>query len=118
VKVLIVDDEPSIRFLLRIAFEAAGHDVVEAADGARALEAVAGEHPDGIATDYMMPVLDGRQLIARLREDPATTELPILLVSSSPGARNVEGADHFIAKPLDPQDVVVELERLVDGSAA
>jgi CheY-like chemotaxis protein len=113
--VLIVDDEPNIRFVLRIAFEAAGHAVVEASNGLRALDAVASARPDLVATDFMMPVLDGGQLIARLRSDPATADIRILLISASPGAKHVPGADDFLAKPLDPAIVVERVEALLEG---
>src|SRR3954452_5444259 len=106
--VLVVDDEASLRFILRLAFESAGHAVTEAGDGAAALEAVQAAKPDLVATDFMMPVMDGRELTSRLRADPETPSLPILLVSSSAGASRVEDADRFIQKPLDPLDFVEE----------
>jgi DNA-binding response OmpR family regulator len=115
--VLIVDDEPSIRFLLRFAFEDAGHTVMEAQDGKRALATIAASRPDLVTTDFMMPVLNGAQLIARLREDPETAEIPILLVSSSVGASKVEGADDFMQKPLDPAEAVDRAEALLRRNA-
>jgi CheY-like chemotaxis protein len=114
--VLIVDDEPSIRFLLRFAFETAGHTVVEASDGRRALAEVAASPPDLVTTDLMMPVLDGGELIARLRADPQTAGIPILLMSSSPGAKRVDGADDFMQKPLDPAEAVQRAETLLRGA--
>jgi two-component system phosphate regulon response regulator PhoB len=116
--VLIVDDEASLRFVLRIAFEAAGHAVVEASDGKTALDRVAETRPDVVATDFMMPRMDGQELIARLRGDPATAEMPILLVSSSRGASLVEGADAFMKKPLNPADVVAQAEELLRSRPA
>jgi len=104
--VLVVDDEPSLRFILRIAFESAGHTVTEASDGAAALEAIGSTKPDLVATDFMMPVMDGGELISKIRTDPETAALPVLLVSSSQGASKVEGADRFMQKPLNPMDVV------------
>jgi DNA-binding response OmpR family regulator len=115
--VLIVDDEPSIRFLLRLAFETAGHTVVEAPDGKRALAEVEASPPDLVTTDFMMPVLDGAGLIARLREEPGTAAIPILLISSSPGAGNVQGADDFMQKPLDPAEAVTRAEALLRSDA-
>jgi CheY-like chemotaxis protein len=114
-KVLIVDDEPSLRFVLRVAFEAAGHTVVEAGDGQSALARIAQATPDLVTTDFMMPRMGGQELIAHIREDPATADLPILLVSSSRGASRVEGADAFMKKPLDPAEVVTQAEQLLAG---
>src|SRR3954470_8659721 len=111
--VLVVDDEASLRFILRLAFESAGHSVSEAGDGAAALAAGRGAKPDPVATDFMMPVMDGRELISELRSDPETASLPILFVSSSVGASKVEGADRFMHKPLNPLDVVAEAAELL-----
>jgi two-component system chemotaxis response regulator CheY len=116
--VLVVDDEASLRFILRLAFEGSGHTVTEAADGAAALAAIQAAKPDLVATDLMMPVMDGRELISRLRADPATARLPILLVSSSEGASRIEGADRFMQKPLNPLDVVVEAAELLSRVAS
>jgi CheY-like chemotaxis protein len=116
--VLIVDDEPNIRFLFRVAFESAGFTVDEAADGASALERVAAAPPDLVTTDYMMPVLDGAALIERLRADPETKDVPIVLVSASPGAGRVEGADVFLHKPFDPSVLVAEATALLEQREA
>jgi CheY-like chemotaxis protein len=112
--VLIVDDEPNIRFLFRVAFEAAGFLVDEAPDGQQALERVAASRPDVVTTDYMMPVMDGAVLIERLRADPATADIAVVLVSASQGARRVEGADVFLHKPFDPSLLVAEATELLE----
>ena len=80
-KILVVDDEPDQRFLLRRIFQRAGHEVSEANDGAAALQAVQEAAPDLVVTDVMMPVMDGAELIRRLRGDPATAHIPILAAS-------------------------------------
>jgi len=117
-RVLVVDDEASLRFVLKLAFQSAGHTVAEAGDGRSALAEIATRKPDLVATDYMMPIMDGRELITELRNDPATAGLPIMLVSSSPSASEIEGADLFMQKPLDPMDVVTRAEALLDRAAA
>jgi DNA-binding response OmpR family regulator len=66
----------------------------------------------------MMPRMNGQELIARLREDSATADLPIVLVSSSRGASRVEGADVFMKKPLNPADVVARAEALLGSRPA
>jgi CheY-like chemotaxis protein len=101
---LVVDDEPSVRFLLRVAFEVAGHQVEEAPNGLAAIHAVEnGRTPDLVATDFMMPLMNGGELIARLRANPATADLPVILVSSSPGSERKTAADVFLRKPFDPE---------------
>ena len=116
-RVLVVDDEESVRFLLRVAFELAGFEVAEAPNGAAACELISSEPaPALVATDYMMPVMDGGELIQRLRTDPATASVPVMLISSSPGARERIGlADAFVQKPFDPTEVVATAERLLEG---
>ena len=102
-RILVVDDEASVRFLLRMAFELAGHQVEEAPNGLVAIQAVeGGRQPDLVATDFMMPLMNGGELIARLRANPVTTSLPIILISSSPGSERRTSADIFIRKPFDP----------------
>ena len=106
-RILIVDDESSMRFLLRMTFEMAGHDVDEAPNGLAAIQRVeGGRTPDLVATDFMMPLLNGGELIARLRANPATAHVPIILVSSSPGSERRTQADAFFRKPFDPDAMI------------
>lgn len=111
--ILIVDDESSMRFLLRATLEQAGHRVDEAANGLVAIELVEGGRiPDLVATDFMMPLMNGGELIDRLRRNPVTSAIPIILISSSPGSENRTTANAFFRKPFDPAlltDRVVEL---------
>ena len=79
--ILVVDDEPDQRFLLRRIFERAGHEVSDASNGAAALQAVRASAPDLVVTDVMMPVMDGVELIRCLRGDPATADIPVLAAS-------------------------------------
>ena len=96
-RILVVDDEPAQRFLLRRIFERAGHEVTDAGDGAAALRAARESPPDLVVTDMMMPVMDGNELIRRLRSEPATAGIPILATTGDPHLA-VE-ADAVIAKP-------------------
>jgi CheY-like chemotaxis protein len=98
-RVLVVDDEPDLRFVLRRLFERAGHEVVEAGDGAAALRSVEESRPDLVVTDIMMPVMDGAELIRRLRAEPTTATIPILSVSGD--WQLAVGADAALAKPYD-----------------
>src|SRR3954470_6607382 len=96
-----------MRFLLRVTFESAGHDVDEAPNGLVAIQRIeGGPPPDLIATDFMMPLMNGGELIARLRANPVTADVPVILVRSSPGSEQKTAADGFFRKPFDP----VELE--------
>ncbi len=107
----MVDDEPDLRFLLRDILESAGHEVVEAGNGVAALDRVAEQLPDLVVTDVMMPVMNGAELIRRLRTDPVAAGVPIVCVSG-----NVElsaGADAAVAKPFRAQDVLEAVDELV-----
>jgi CheY-like chemotaxis protein len=114
VRVLIVDDESSVRFLLRRVFEGAGYDVVEAHHGAAALARVADDYPDVVVTDMMMPVMGGAELIAHLRADPGTASIPIVVVTAELAfASHV--ADAVLPKPLKVGELL-EAVRSLAGS--
>jgi CheY-like chemotaxis protein len=108
---LVVDDEPDLRYLLRRIFETAGHEVREAGHGADALESVRVFPPDLVVTDVMMPVMDGVELMRRLRSDPATADIPIL-VASGHSALAV-AADRAIAKPYDSGKLMAAANELL-----
>jgi CheY-like chemotaxis protein len=98
-RILVVDDEPDQRFLLRRIFEQAGHEVTDAGDGAAAMRAVEKSAPDLVVTDMMMPVMDGATLIRCLRGAAATAHIPILAAS---GDSHLAGAaDAVVPKPYD-----------------
>lgn len=112
--ILIVDDESSIRFLVRITLEHAGFDVVEAHHGVAALERAKESQPALVVTDLMMPVMGGRQLIERLREDPETASIPIVVLSANSNLKADE-ADVAIGKPFQPQALLDIVQTLVEG---
>ena len=115
--ILVVDDERPLRELLAAAFADAGHRTVEARDGREALERVAAEPPDAVVADVMMPLMGGPELCRRLKADPATRDLPVVLMSAT-AARSAEGAgaDAFVAKPFDLERLEALLARLVGGA--
>jgi CheY-like chemotaxis protein len=98
-RILVVDDEPDQRFLLRRVLQRAGYEVSAANDGAAALRAVQESPPDLVVTDVMMPVMNGVELIRCLRGDTATAHIPILAAS---GDTHLAGAaDAVLAKPYE-----------------
>jgi CheY-like chemotaxis protein len=111
-RILVVDDEPDQRFLLRRIFERAGHEVSDAWNGAAALKAVQGSAPDLVVTDMMMPVMGGVELIRCLRDDPATADIPILAAS---GDTHLAGAaDAAVTKPYDWRHLLVVADALLE----
>lgn len=103
-RILIVDDEPDLRAMVRLILELAGHEVVEAHHGAAALQRLGEKHVDLVITDVMMPVMNGSELIDRLRADPERTNVRIIVLSASPHA--IERADHVMRKPFEPMHLV------------
>jgi CheY-like chemotaxis protein len=82
--ILVVDDDPGLRFMVRLILENAGHEVIEAAHGAAALNLISPPRlPDVVVTDLVMPVLGGEELIAHLRSAPTTATIPIVVVSGN-----------------------------------
>ena len=98
-RILVVDDEPDQRFLLRRIFEQAGHEVSDAGNGAAALQAVRESAPNLVVTDMMMPVMGGVELIRCLRADPAMARIPVLAASGD--THLADAADAVVLKPYD-----------------
>lgn len=115
-RVLVVDDEPSLLFLSRLSLELAGHEVVDAADGAIALEQLARADFDLVVTDLMMPVLDGNELLRRLREDPRTRDLPVIVYTSV--EQPEVDADAVLKKPAAPDELPMVVQRVLAGRSA
>jgi two-component system chemotaxis response regulator CheY len=109
--VLVVDDEPDLRFILRVYFERAGHQVIEAGNGEAALQLVTECHPNLVVTDIRMPIMDGLTLIKILRADHATVDIPILVMSSD--LASTGGADASLRKPYDKDELIEVAARLL-----
>jgi putative two-component system response regulator len=125
-RVLVADDTDSVRALFRKLLTADGHEVVAAADGVAALEAVAQHHPDVILLDVGMPRLDGLEVCRRLKADPATRLTPVVLVTGlsdmQDRIKGIEaGADEFLSKPVHPHELrarvfsLTRMKQLIDA---
>ena len=94
-----------MRFLVRVTLESAGYDVVEASQGAAALERAKESPPDLVVTDLMMPIMGGRELIDRLRSNPETASIPIIVLSAN-GNLRIGRADKALSKPFDIDELL------------
>jgi DNA-binding response OmpR family regulator len=121
VTVLVVDDDPVIMRLLEVNFEMEGYRVVTATDGAEALERIENERPDLVVCDIMMPVVNGLEVVERLRasDDEGLRALPVILLSAKAQASEVQkgldvGADDYITKPFDPLELIERVQALLE----
>jgi CheY-like chemotaxis protein len=111
-RILVVDDEPDERFLVCRALRQQGHDVTVAENGAAGLKAAQEWVPDLVVTDIMMPVMDGVELIRRLRGDPAVAGIPILAAS---GDTHLAGAaDAILNKRYNHHDLITIVNTLLE----
>ena len=123
VKVLVVDDEEAGRYLIGSILRPHGYDVTFAVDGIDALEQLAREIPDLIITDVLMPRMDGYKFCVRLRSDPRTRDIPIVVCTASfndpADTRFADslGVDAFLSKPFEPDVLVAEVRRLAGGAS-
>jgi response regulator RpfG family c-di-GMP phosphodiesterase len=115
-RILLVDDEPALRELLRVTFEGAAIEVIEAASAEEAIALLGGDLPDAVVLDLRLPGIGGADLCRRLRRDDVTREMPIVVLS---GGDSVElerackaGADEVIGKPFSPLELLAIVEKL------
>jgi two-component system KDP operon response regulator KdpE len=111
IRVLVVDDEPQIRRLLRVSLAAQGYHLIEAASGEQAVTRAATERPDLVILDLGLPDMDGHEVVRRLRE---WTEVPIIVLSvrdrESDKVRAFdEGADDYVTKPFGMPELMARM---------
>ena len=119
-RVLVIDDEPDVRWLLRVNLEQAGHEVIVAEDGLRGIAVAQKQRPEIIVLDLMMPVMDGYGVLAELAKDPRTVDVPVVVLSAKAIPEEADramgaGAVRFLEKPFDPDKLTEELNALLEG---
>ncbi|ABA58859.1 phosphate regulon transcriptional regulator PhoB [Nitrosococcus oceani] len=120
--ILVVDDEAAIREMLGFALTQEGYYYQAAADGEQAWQRINESHPDLILLDWMLPGISGVDLARRLKREPSTRELPVIMLT----ARDEEedkvrglnvGADDYITKPFSPTELIARIKAVLRRSA-
>ena len=117
--VLLVDDEDTIRIMLKMVLELSGFQVYEAADGLQAIEQVKTHHPDIMVLDVMMPRMDGITVCKKLRSQTETADFPIIMFSGKSQEEAVQeglaaGATHYLVKPAAPTEIISLIKKCLD----
>ena len=121
-KILAVDDERHIVRLVQVNLEKHGYEVVTAYDGKEALAKIESENPDLVVLDVMMPFMDGIEVLQTLRKNPATRDLPVIMLTAKAQDADVfrgwsSGADCYLTKPFNPMELLSFVKRILQGRA-
>ena len=120
--ILIADDETHILSVLSMKLTNAGYNVITAEDGADAYSQACASHPDLIITDYQMPMLSGVELCSKLQSDPATCDIPAILLTArgfsiSDSERSLVNIKEVIDKPFSPREVLACVQKYLSQSS-
>lgn len=117
-RILVCDDDPLLVDLLEYRLSSRGYEVVIARDGSEALARLQEGKPDAIVLDAMMPVIDGHEVLRRIREDETLVDVPVIMLSARKQERDIVGAlelgaSDYIVKPFIPEELVARLGRIL-----
>jgi sigma-B regulation protein RsbU (phosphoserine phosphatase) len=117
-RILVIDDEVDIRTILTLTLRRAGFQVLTAIDGLEAIDKIAGDVPDLIVLDVMMPRMDGFETLRRIREQAEAASVPVLMLTAKAQVTDKmagfeRGADDYVAKPFEPGEVVARIRSLL-----
>lgn len=120
--ILIADDEANITRLVQMNLERNGYKVIIAADGREALKLLETSLPDLVILDVMMPFVDGFEVLKRMRKDPLTSNIPVIMLTVKAQDADVfeaesRGADVYLTKPVNPKDLIAFVSRVLDTSS-
>ena len=117
-KILIVDDRPEVVELVRVILEGEDYEIVDASNGKEALKKARLEKPDLVLLDVVMPKMDGFEVCRKLKKDPQTKEIPIIMLTAKAQEVNQEkgrevGARDYLTKPFSPSALLTKIEEIL-----
>ncbi len=117
VRILIVEDHPTMREAMRLVLEGEGFDIDEASDGDQALAAVQSEPPDLVLLDMSIPGISGPDVLAAVKRDPGNSKVRVIVVTATGeegrAAAMAGGADHYFTKPFSPIALLQAVEEVL-----
>lgn len=118
--ILVCDDEPHIVHVVSTKLRNAGFEIITAADGEEAFEAASAAPPDLVITDYQMPLLSGLELCAKLRAEPRTRDVPVIMLTARGFAMNPEdlagtNIQKVLPKPFSPREILGIVRTILDA---
>lgn len=113
-KILVVDDSKTSLFLQRMILQKASYQVVTAMDGEEGVDKAASERPDLVLMDVVMPRMNGFEAVRRIRDEPLTSGIPVIMVTTRGEGPNVEtgyesGCTDYVTKPVDPVELLAKV---------
>ncbi len=118
IKILIVDDDPDIRDVLKLTLSEENYEILEASDGETALKTIHEIQPDLILLDYKIPKIDGREVCRRIKKDLLLRHLPIIMVTGKGDINDKvggidAGADDYVVKPFEPKELMARIRMIL-----
>lgn len=115
---MVIDDEPPIRQMIRLALELDGNFCMEAGSASEAMPIVVDENPDLILLDWMMPEVSGLEFLRRLKREESTKEIPVIMLTAKAEEHSAvngldAGADDYIHKPFRPRELISRIKAIV-----
>lgn len=120
-RIVVIEDESAIRDVIAYNLERAGHSVLQASDGIRGVALVLETLPDLVVLDLMLPGLDGIEVCSRIRADPSTTDVPVIMLTARDEEGDVVagleiGADDYVTKPFSTRELVARVQARLRAS--
>jgi two-component system alkaline phosphatase synthesis response regulator PhoP len=116
-RILVIDDDPGVWMLCKIAFRIDGDEIIPVANGREGLEILASEAVDAVVLDVMLPSINGFEILRRIREDARWRDLPVVLLSVRVGIQDQidgwrAGADEYLTKPFSPSALAATVHEI------